>query len=60
LIHSGRGAQARTQKIKVADFIDVMGWKAVGNKLADFNKSTEMEWEPQETEDDGPQGKLFR
>lgn len=59
LLHSGRGAQARTQKIKVADFIDVMGWKAVGNKLADYTKSTEMEWEPQIKEDDGPQGNLF-
>lgn len=59
LIHTGRGAQARTQKIKVADFIDVMGWKAVGNKLADYTKSTEMEWEPVKGEDDGPQGNLF-
>lgn len=58
LIHSGRGTQSRTQKIKVADFIDVMGWKAVGNKLADFNKSTEMEWELP-LEEDGPQGNLF-
>jgi topoisomerase-4 subunit A len=22
-----------------------MGWKAVGTKLTDFNKSIEMEWE---------------
>lgn len=59
LLHSGRGAQSRTEKIKVAGFIDVMGWKAVGNKLADYTKSTEMEWEPQKQEDDGPQGNLF-
>jgi len=58
LIHSGRGAQSRTQKIKVADFIDVMGWKAVGNKLADFTKTTEVEWE-KPLEEDGPQGNLF-
>ncbi|MCU0384589.1 MAG: DNA gyrase/topoisomerase IV subunit A [Flavihumibacter sp.] len=58
LIHSGRGVQSRTQKIKVADFIDVMGWKAVGNKLADFTKTTEMEWE-KPLEEDGPQGNLF-
>ncbi|MBL7770177.1 MAG: DNA gyrase/topoisomerase IV subunit A [Flavipsychrobacter sp.] len=58
LIHSGKGAQSRTQKIKVADFIDVMGWKAVGNKLADFTKSTEMEWELP-LEEEGPQGNLF-
>lgn len=58
LIHSGRGAQSRTQKIKVADFIDIMGWKAVGNKLADFTKTTEVEWE-KPLEEDGPQGNLF-
>ncbi len=58
LIHTGRGTQARTQKIKVTDFIDVMGWKAVGNKLADYNKSTELEWELP-IEEDGPQGNLF-
>lgn len=44
LIKTGRGAQAREQKIKIAGFVEVMGWKAVGNKLADFAKSTEIEW----------------
>ncbi len=35
-----------------------MGWKAVGNKLADFTKSTEFEWtmkEIKETESDQPE-----
>jgi len=59
LLHTGRGAQSKTQKIKLADFVEVMGWKALGNKLADFSKSTEMEWEPKEIEEDGPQAKLF-
>lgn len=58
LLHTGRGAQARTQKIKLADYVEVMGWKAVGNKLADYTKSTEMEWEAKEKED-GPQASLF-
>jgi topoisomerase-4 subunit A len=44
LIKSGRGAQARVQKIKIVDFVETMGWKAVGNKLADYTKSTEIEW----------------
>ncbi len=56
LLHTGRGAQVRSQKIKLADFVEVMGWKAVGNKLADYSKSTEMEWEPKE---DAVQKKLF-
>jgi topoisomerase-4 subunit A len=28
----------------VNDFVEVMGWKAVGTKLVDFTKSTEIEW----------------
>lgn len=55
LLTTGRGAQARNQKIKLADFVEVMGWKAAGNKLADYTKSTEMEWEEKE----GVQKKLF-
>ncbi len=53
LIYTGKGAQFKTQKIKIADFVDVMGWKAVGNKLADYTKNTEMEWEPKPKEDNG-------
>jgi topoisomerase-4 subunit A len=45
LIKSGRGAQAKTQKIKINNFVEVMGWKAVGVKLFDFNKSVEITWE---------------
>lgn len=45
LVKSGRGAQAKTQKIKVNSFAEVTGWKAVGIKLFDFNKSVEIEWD---------------
>jgi topoisomerase-4 subunit A len=34
----------QVQKIRPADFVDVMGWKAVGNKLVD-KKQVEMAWE---------------
>jgi topoisomerase-4 subunit A len=44
VIRSGRGAQARESKVKVGDFVEVMGWKALGNKLTDFTKSTEIKW----------------
>jgi topoisomerase IV subunit A len=47
LLSQGRGAQKREQKIKIADFVDVMGWKAVGNKLTDYSKSVEMQWQEQ-------------
>lgn len=60
MIKSGRGAQARTQKIKINDFVEVMGWKAVGNKLADFTKSTEFEWTMKVVkEKDSDQPELF-
>jgi topoisomerase-4 subunit A len=57
VITSGRGAQSRTSKVKVADFVEIMGWKAIGNKLTDYTKSTEIAW--QEQEGDKKQAQLF-
>jgi topoisomerase-4 subunit A len=56
LLKTGKGASAETQRIHVANLVDVMGWKAVGNKLVD-KKAVEMEWERH----DGPptQAELF-
>ncbi|WEK33973.1 MAG: DNA gyrase/topoisomerase IV subunit A [Candidatus Pseudobacter hemicellulosilyticus] len=59
LIKAGRGAQARTSKIKISNFVEVMGWKAVGNKLADYTKSTEFEWAMKEKELKDDQPELF-
>lgn len=56
-MQSGRGAQVRKAKIKITKVVEVMGWKALGNKLADFNKSIEMEW-VQNTANN-PQPELF-
>ncbi|MGZ5135838.1 MAG: DNA gyrase/topoisomerase IV subunit A, partial [Flavitalea sp.] len=56
LIKSGRGAQAKTQKIKVNNFVEVMGWKAVGTKIFDFNKSVEINWD---TKNNKKQQELF-
>jgi topoisomerase-4 subunit A len=58
LVKSGRGAQQRSTRIKINNFVEVMGWKAVGNKLADFSKSTEFEWVHKPEEID-IQGELF-
>lgn len=58
-IKTGRGAQVRTQKIKIADMVEVMGWKTVGTKLADFSKSTEFEWVMKEVKEDPEQPELF-
>jgi topoisomerase-4 subunit A len=43
-------------KFKLAKVVEVMGWKAVGAKLVDYNKSVMMEWEQQ---DDAKQPELF-
>ena len=56
-MQSGRGAQVRKAKIKITKVVEVMGWKALGNKLADYNKSIEMQWEPKAP--NNPQAELF-
>ena len=60
VVKSGRGAQAKTQKIKIAGFVEVTGWKAVGSKLFDFTKSVEFEWgHKEEAKEQPPQTELF-
>jgi topoisomerase-4 subunit A len=56
LVKSGRGAQAKTQKIKINTFVEVMGWRAVGTKLCDFSKSVEITWD---IKNDKKQQELF-
>jgi topoisomerase IV subunit A len=58
LVKSGRGAQAREQLVKLAGFVEIMGWKALGNKLTDYTKSTEITWAMDE-EEAPKQGELF-
>ena len=48
IVNSGKGAQVRKAKFKIAKMVDVMGWKAVGAKLVDYSKSIMMEWEVKE------------
>ena len=43
-VQQGRGAQVRRAKFKLEKVVEVMGWKAVGSRLVDFTKTTEMEW----------------
>ncbi len=45
VVQTGRGSQIRKAKFKIAKMVEVMGWKAVGAKLVDFNKSLVMDWE---------------
>jgi topoisomerase-4 subunit A len=58
-VKSGRGASVNNAKFKVANMVEVMGWKAVGSKLTDFNKSVEMEWEKPVEDGKAGQGALF-
>ncbi|MDQ3682343.1 MAG: DNA gyrase/topoisomerase IV subunit A [Bacteroidota bacterium] len=48
IVQSGKGSQIRKATFKIAKMVDVMGWKAVGAKLVDYNKSLQMEWEVKE------------
>jgi topoisomerase-4 subunit A len=57
-VQTGRGQQMNVKKFKVADLVEVMGWKAAGAKLVDFSKSVEMEWEEKKGKEDN-QGELF-
>ncbi len=43
-VQQGRGSQVRKAKFKLEKVVEVMGWKAVGSRLVDFTKTTEMEW----------------
>ena len=56
-MQSGRGGQVRKAKVTLSKVVDVMGWKALGNKLADYNKSIEMEWVVKSASN--PQAELF-
>lgn len=57
-VQTGRGQQVRKAKFKVTKMVDVMGWKAVGAKLTDYNKTIEMEWE-QKPKEANAQPELF-
>lgn len=56
-VQTGRGDQLRKAKFKIAKVTEIMGWKAVGAKLLDYNKSVQMNWV--EEKEESPQGELF-
>ncbi|HMU47635.1 MAG TPA: DNA gyrase/topoisomerase IV subunit A [Chitinophagaceae bacterium] len=56
-MQQGRGAQIRKGKIKIAKIAEVTGYRTVGSKLADYSKSTEMEWVKSKS---GSQAELFQ
>ncbi len=58
ILNTTAGSQVSTQKIQIAGFVEVMGWKAIGNKLVNYSKDVEIEWESP-TEEGDVQTKLF-
>ncbi|MBN8685404.1 MAG: DNA gyrase/topoisomerase IV subunit A [Chitinophagales bacterium] len=54
-MQQGRGAQIRKGKLKINKIAEVTGWRTVGTKLADFSKSTELEWVKPKEEDSQPE-----
>ncbi|MDP4263240.1 MAG: DNA gyrase/topoisomerase IV subunit A [Bacteroidota bacterium] len=54
-VQTGRGAQVRKAKIKIVKAAEVTGWKTVGTKLLDYNKSIEMEWVKTKSSDQQPE-----
>ncbi len=58
IVQSGKGTMIRKAKFKVVNMVEVMGWKAVGSKLTDFNKTIEMSWEQHHKEEQA-QPELF-
>ena len=56
-VKTGKGQQISNVKFKIDKLVEIMGWKAAGAKLIDFNKNIEMEWLV--AKDDNPQQDLF-
>ena len=54
-MQQGRGAQIRKGKLKINKIAEITGRRTVGTKLADFSKSTEMEWVKPKEEDNQPE-----
>lgn len=54
-IQQGRGAQIRKGKLKITKMAEVTGWRTVGVKMADYSKSTELEWVRPKEEDSQPE-----
>ncbi len=57
-IKTGRGQQISSAKVKIEQMVDVTGYRSVGSKLTDYNKSIELDWDVV-PEGDVEQGELF-
>ena len=57
-VKAGTGINATRSKFKIADMVELMGWRAIGAKLMNYSKTVEMEWEELPKEEN-PQPELF-
>ena len=57
-VKTGTGINATRSKFKIADMVELMGWRAIGAKLMNYSKTVEMEWEELPKEEN-PQPELF-
>ena len=51
--------KAGNQRMPIDGFVEVMGWKALGNKLAAYSKDVEMQWETKKEDGGEVQTSLF-
>jgi len=58
VVKTGVGIHVNKIKFKIGEMVEVMGWRAIGAKLMNYSKSTEMEWEIAPKEDN-TQPQLF-
>jgi topoisomerase-4 subunit A len=58
LIQTGKKSDPHIQKLKVVDYFDVMGWRAVGTKVAD-RKGVSLSWEVKASKANDAQAELF-
>ncbi len=57
-VKTGTGINATRSKFKIADMVELMGWRAIGAKLMNYSKTVEMEWDELPKEEN-PQPELF-
>ncbi len=58
VVKTGLGVTAGKSKFKIADMVELMGWRAIGAKLMNFSSNIEMEWE-EVPKEENPLPKLF-
>ena len=48
-VQFGKGSQIRNSKIKIDKMVEIIGWRSIGTKLTEYNKSIILSWEQAKT-----------